>query len=589
MAEPTDGFEQFFAEMRRREPETLRGMIEGWTVLESRGSEGHRLLLLENAQGQKRVLKQFSHEQNARMRAELEALNHAEEAGIPKLYDYAEDERYVYLLREYVEGRNLEELVAECGTLPAQETVRIGIQLCDVLARLHRRNIIHRDVKPQNVIMTPDGSVYLIDFDISRKYTEGEGSDTEYLGTRGIAPPEQFGYGQTDARTDLYSLGVVLLYLSTGSYDLRAIPRLPRALARVVRGCTYFAPEQRYRSAAQVRRRLTLVQNLPRIRVASVAAAALLLGMGALAVWLHPAPRTYPTLQTLSADAIVTLREPLIAQCVRAQLGKPANEPLRAGELAAVTELYLYGDYTDGAAHDPDYRGDQVFVNGVQIAFGTVSDLSDLLYMPALRALRLYRQPITQADALAPLTRLEELSLDECPTLTDVAAIAKLPNLRLLDLSDTAVTDMSPLNGCPKLRQINLERVPCRDFSPLARYPYLEYLNVNEAPADAVLRAVSGKMIDYLWLDYAHLTDIRPFAQVEGLIQLHAKHNDIRSLEGIEALTALEYVDVAYNPIDDLTPLLALPKLKALRIDKGMAAAWEGIAAQAKFKVEWES
>ena len=70
---------------------------------------------------------------------------------------------------------------------------------------------------------------------------------------------------------------------------------------------------------------------------------------------------------------------------------------------------------------------------------------------------------------------------------------------------------------------------------------------------------------------------------------MHAKHNDIRSLEGIEALTALEYVDVAYNPIDDLTPLLALPKLMALRIDKGMAAAWEQIAAQAEFKVEWES
>lgn len=589
MAGPTDGFEQFFAEQRRKEPETLRGMIEGWTVLESRGTEGHRVLLLQNAQGQKRVLKQFSHAQNARMRAELDALNHAEEAGIPKLYDYAEDERYVYLLREYVEGRNLEELVAERGTLPALATARIGIQLCDVLTRLHRRNIIHRDVKPQNVIITPDGNVYLIDFDISRKYTAGEGSDTEYLGTRGVAPPEQFGYGQTDARTDLYSLGVVLLYLSTGSYDLRAIPRLPRALARVVRRCTYFAPEQRYHSAAQVRKRLMLLQNLPHLRVAGAVAVALLLGAAVLAFSLRPVPRTYPTLPTLPADAVVTLREPLIAQCVRAQLGKAADEPLHAGELATVTELYLYGDYTDGTAHDPDYRGDQVFVNGVQIAFGTVDELSDLLYMPALRALRLFRQPILQADALAPLTRLEELSLDECPQLTDVSAIARLGNLRLLDLSDTAVTDLSPLNGCPKLRQINLERVPCRDFSPLARYPYLEYLNVNEAPADAVLRAISGKMIDYLWLDYAHLTDIHPFAQVEGLIQLHAKHNEIRSLEGIEALTALEYVDVAYNPIDDLAPLLALPKLKAVRIDKGMAAAWERIAPQAKFNVEWES
>ena len=150
------------------------------------------------------------------------------------------------------------------------------------------------------------------------------------------------------------------------------------------------------------------------------------------------------------------------------------------------------------------------------------------------------------------------------------------------------MTELSALAGCPRLRRLDLERVPCKDFSILSRFPYLEYLNVNEAAPERVTAAVRGKMIDYLWLDYSGLTDIDPFVQAGSVIQLHAKHNQIASLAGIEALTMLEYVDVAYNPITDLSPLLELPRLNAVRIDRGMQAAWEAIADQAKFRVEWE-
>ena len=590
MGKDTEAFEQFCAQALNREPEALRQLIDGWEVLQSHGNDEHRVLLLTNAQGEKRILKVFSHRQNARMCAEREALNAAREPGIPRLYDFAEDERYVYLMREYVEGQNLEEYVAQHGLLDMHAATRIGMHLCRLLASLHRLNIIHRDVKPQNVIITPAGQIYLIDFDISRKYTAGEQHDTEYLGTRTSAPPEQFGYGQTDARTDLYSLGVVILYLMTGGYDLRDIAKLPKPIRRIVRKCTYFAPDRRYQTAAQVQHRLRAVEQRRARGWAAAAAAVLALGLAAFALLtLHPLPRVYPALAVMEQDAAVQFRAPLIGRCVRMQLGKAEGEPVTFGELANISEIYLYGDYTDGAAHDIDYRGNQVYVNGTLINHGSVTDITDFLMMPRLRVVRLYRQPLTNVDALHSLTRLEELYLDESPGVDDIAAIDGLQWLRTLDIGDTAVSDLSPLSGCPRLRSINLERVPCTDFSVLARYPYLEYLNVNEASPEAVMAAVQGKMVDYLWLDYSGLTDIEPFVRAESVEQLHAKHNDIASLEGIQALTTLVYVDVAYNPIADLSPVLALPRLKALRIDPGMAAAWDQIKDQAKFAIEWEN
>jgi serine/threonine protein kinase len=102
MGKDTEEFKQFCEEQLRREPPCLRQLIDGWEVLESIGNDEHRVMLLKNPQGEKRILKMFSHKQNARMQAEREALNATREPGIPRLFDYAEDDQYVYLLREYV-------------------------------------------------------------------------------------------------------------------------------------------------------------------------------------------------------------------------------------------------------------------------------------------------------------------------------------------------------------------------------------------------------------------------------------------------------------------------------------------------------
>ena len=137
---------------------------------------------------------------------------------LPRPVATYENERTTVLVRTYIEGISLDRY-ARAQEPDEQEIVRICVELCDVLAYLHGQPlpIIHRDIKPQNVIVRPNGSVALIDFDIARTFQAGHETDTVFFGTRTYAAPEQYGFAQTDARTDIYSLGVLLRYLLTGS------------------------------------------------------------------------------------------------------------------------------------------------------------------------------------------------------------------------------------------------------------------------------------------------------------------------------------------------------------------------------------
>lgn len=116
---------------------------------------------------------------------------------------------------DYVPGENLEQLVAGRGRLAEKDAVSVVRELCEAVGALHAHGIIHRDISPTNVIIAADGA-HLIDFGIARFRVEGATRDTTQLGTFGFASPEQYGFAQTDARSDVYSTARVLGYLLTG-------------------------------------------------------------------------------------------------------------------------------------------------------------------------------------------------------------------------------------------------------------------------------------------------------------------------------------------------------------------------------------
>lgn len=163
---------------------------------------------------------------------------------LPKLYEVAVSGDGTTVIEEYVEGQSLGS--AELTEKQLLDAVR---ELCSVLEFLHGKDIIHRDIKPSNIILAEDGHIRLIDFDAARMPKEELEQDTELLGTRGYAPPEQYGFAQTDARADIYALGVTLKQL------LGEKARKPR-YRRVIQRCTNLNPDERYGSVRQVRRAL---------------------------------------------------------------------------------------------------------------------------------------------------------------------------------------------------------------------------------------------------------------------------------------------------------------------------------------------
>lgn len=160
---------------------------------------------------------------------------------------------------DYVPGQTVEALVKERGTLPEAEAARIASEVCEAAGALHELGVIHRDISPRNIVASSDGA-HLIDLGIARLRVEGAVRDTNALGTYGFAAPEQYGFEQTDARSDVYSIGCVLGYLLTGlvpnadGYQeaLADETRVSAQVRGIVQRACSFEPSSRYQSAADL-------------------------------------------------------------------------------------------------------------------------------------------------------------------------------------------------------------------------------------------------------------------------------------------------------------------------------------------------
>lgn len=202
--------------------------------------------------------------QEAQMLARLDHPN------IPKILDFFTENNNHYIAMEFVQGETLEAFLQRRGMVCNEQPVRDwALQLCDVLAHLHGQTppVIFRDLKPGNIMLTPAGQLKLIDFGIARLFKIGRSGDTLIMGTPGYAAPEQYGRGQTDAWSDIYSLGVLLHHLLTlhdpaqTPFALRPVrqlnPAVSAQMAHIISRSTEVPPAARYQSVAELRQDLT--------------------------------------------------------------------------------------------------------------------------------------------------------------------------------------------------------------------------------------------------------------------------------------------------------------------------------------------
>lgn len=183
---------------------------------------------------------------------------------LERLVEQSRDENGAYFISEYVEGISASE-----RTFSEKEAVKLLLELCAAIKALHRAGVIHRDIKPSNIICGNDGHIRLIDFDSARLRVKFQSRDTEILGTGGYAAPEQYGFMQTDDRSDIYAFGVTMEEILGENADK---PKF----RRIIRRCTQFDPNRRYRDISAVGRaikRAVMPEFLPFAVAGGIAAA----------------------------------------------------------------------------------------------------------------------------------------------------------------------------------------------------------------------------------------------------------------------------------------------------------------------------
>ena len=171
---------------------------------------------------------------------------------IPEIVFMVEEQDGLIVIEEYIHGRTLSEILKEDTVLDERRAIGIIINLLVILDGLHTMEppIIHRDIKPQNIMLSNDGIVKLIDFNASRELEKYASQDTYLMGTVGYAAPEQYGFGQSDARTDLYACGVLLNVMLTGKIPKEFL--YGGEIGRIIEKCTKLDQAERYQSAKEL-------------------------------------------------------------------------------------------------------------------------------------------------------------------------------------------------------------------------------------------------------------------------------------------------------------------------------------------------
>lgn len=582
-------------------PERLLTDYEPLSLLKN-GQRRQTLLIRHRRSHSDFVLKR-SQDNQEDLVAEYRLLHRLGGKGIPTALEGFQEGGCTYLLREYISGEPLLDYAQKHGPLPLREVYSIGLSLCRTLKQLHHQRppVIHRDIKLENIIRMPSGECVLIDLGIAREYDTQSQRDTQVLGTPGTAPPEQFGYCQTDTRSDVYALGVVLHELASGEPRL-AQGTLDPALKSVVDRCTRFDPADRYADAAQVERAL-LRASRPRkgLRCLLWLLPLLAAAIGVAAWFGQPSPsRDLP--QSPSPEpspAVYSFASPAIEAEVCRQLDKEPGTVM-AEDLEQIETLILCGDQWGTDWTQISTAGAPLFLDGAEItAVGTVDTLEDLSRMKNLQVLALCNQKIQDLSPLADCGQLRLLALHG-NQITDLSYLSACVQLQELIVSNNPVADFSPLAACPYLWSVDAGATALTDLDSFVDFPslyrlYLRHMadlrdigGLSATPVNTLfIQPVSQTQLTainelpslrslFLW-EVDGLEDFFPLSGLDQLEYLYVHSDSISSLEGIQALESVYFLDVRTNQTLDLRPLARMERLTTLSVFGLLPEDWAAL------------
>jgi len=289
----------------------------------------------------------------------LQSLRHP---GIVKAYEIFEEDGFHYLVQEFIEGESLDRVISPLPDVFLLERIiqDWAAQLYDIFEYLHTREggpVIYRDLKPSNIIKDQTGRIHLVDFGIARVFHEGKGRDTEIMGSTMTASPEHYGRGQTDVRSDIFTLGATLHYIATNGRGRGEIPfefepvrsvnpRLSPLFERVLKKALEIEPEHRFQSVKEMRQAHLERKEIPSApeRKHPVQIPRAPAGEGAV-------PAAPPTVRldfVLALFALVLVMGMIIVQAVT-NMGRPA---VSSSPAAPSTSASVAIDGTQTLVHD---------------------------------------------------------------------------------------------------------------------------------------------------------------------------------------------------------------------------------------------
>ena len=584
-------------------------MQEHWTVYEclKESEDSSTFLVKETATGILCVLKWGRNRQTEFLRNEMEIMKKMADrklSGIPKTYRIFEENGEVYLVREYIEGMSLAQMVLQKGGISEAEICRISRKICQTAEQFQNPDepMIHRDIKPENIVVTPGGEVVFIDFGTMRSYKKDGSRDTFVVGTRGTAAPEQYGYTQTDQRTDVYAIGQTMLYMVSESYEMNQLSEcaVSRRMKKIIEKACSFEPDKRYGDAAQLRRAVEKCQANNRKKVYKKAGAVFgLIAAGYILAIFSPDgtvienKRIETAEQSVAEEQIqaeITFREELIEEAVRKELGLSKTDKITASMLENVRKLRIVGK--EILDDEDTFWGEGHHVDGKDSSFGSVrgniTDLSDLAQMVNLEELALCNQKIEDISGLKELP-LKKLYLSK-NMITDFSVLLNLIDLDTLCIMENPAENLSVIGECTGILRLNIQGMNLTDidflknlsldyldmsnvevenniFEPLTEMKKLDTLcmcDVNEAAAETLSQMSTLKAL-FMWGDSTILENLKP---LKGMTQLEtlAFTTQISSLEGIEQFPSLNFLSVSFSPVKDLSPVTGAKNLQVIDI-----------------------
>lgn len=584
-------------------------MQEHWTVYEclKESEDSSTFLVKETATGILCVLKWGRNRQAEFLRNEMEIMEKMADrklSGIPKTYRIFEENGEVYLVREYIEGMSLAQMVLQKGGISEAEIYRISRKICQTAEQFQNPDepMIHRDIKPENIVVTPGGEVVFIDFGTMRSYKKDGSRDTFVVGTRGTAAPEQYGYTQTDQRTDVYAIGQTMLYMVSESYEMNQLSEcaVSRRMKKIIEKACSFEPDKRYGDAAQLRRAVEKCQANNRKKVYKKAGAVFgLIAAGYILAILSPdgtviENKRIETAEQSAAEeqiqAEIIFREELIEEAVRKELGLSKTDKITASMLENVRKLRIVGK--EILDDEDTFWGEGHHVDGKDSSFGSVrgniTDLSDLAQMVNLEELALCNQKIEDISGLKELP-LKKLYLSK-NMITDFSVLLNLIDLDTLCIMENPAENLSVIGECTGILRLNIQGMNLTDidflknlsldyldmsnvevenniFEPLTEMKKLDTLcmcDVNEAAAETLSQMSTLKAL-FMWGDSTILENLKP---LKGMTQLEtlAFTTQISSLEGIEQFPSLNFLSVSFSLVKDLSPVTGAKNLQVIDI-----------------------